>query len=73
MMLTGQTQRTRRETYACAKLSTSNPTWASLKSNTDLRGDRPATDRLSHGTPRNCCVKSCPNLYANKAGNVLIR
>jgi hypothetical protein len=31
-------------------LSTTNPTWTDLGSNRGLRGGRPATNRLSHGT-----------------------
>jgi hypothetical protein len=33
-----------------ATLSTTNPTWTDPGSNPDLRGERQATDRLSHGT-----------------------
>ena len=33
-----------------ATLFTTNRTWTALTSSTCLRGDRPATDRLSHGT-----------------------
>jgi hypothetical protein len=33
-----------------ATLSTSNPTWTDPGSNPDLRGGRPAANRLSHGT-----------------------
>jgi hypothetical protein len=33
-----------------ATLSTTNPTWADPGSNPGLRGERPATNRLSHGT-----------------------
>jgi hypothetical protein len=31
-------------------LSTTNPTWTDPGSNPGLRGERPATNRLSHGT-----------------------
>jgi hypothetical protein len=33
-----------------AALSTTNPTWTDPGSNTGLRGERPANNRLSHGT-----------------------
>jgi len=33
-----------------ATLFTTNSTWNGLGSNPDLRGERPATDRLNHGT-----------------------
>jgi hypothetical protein len=41
---------TRRKTCPSATLSTKNPTWSDLGSNPGLRGERPATNRLSHGT-----------------------
>jgi hypothetical protein len=34
-------------------LSTTNPTWTKLASNPVLRGGRPTTNRLSHGTAQN--------------------
>jgi hypothetical protein len=37
-------------TNASAILSTTNPTWIDPGSNPGLRGGRPATNRLSHGT-----------------------
>jgi hypothetical protein len=40
-----ENRRTRSET----SLSTTNRTWADLDTNTDLRGDKPATNRLSYG------------------------
>jgi hypothetical protein len=33
-----------------ATLSTTNPTWTGPESNPDLRGEKPANNRLSHGT-----------------------
>jgi hypothetical protein len=33
-----------------ATLSTTNPTWIDPGANPGLRGERPATNRLSHGT-----------------------
>jgi hypothetical protein len=41
---------TRRKTCPSATLSTTNLTWTYLGSNPGLRGERPATNRLSHGT-----------------------
>jgi hypothetical protein len=41
---------TRRKTCPSATLSTTNLTWTDLGSNPGLRGERPATNRLSHGT-----------------------
>jgi hypothetical protein len=41
---------TRRKTCPSATLSTTNRTWTDPVSNTGIRGERPATNRLSHGT-----------------------
>jgi hypothetical protein len=41
---------TLRKTCPSATLSTINPTWTDLGSNPGLRSERPATNRLSHGT-----------------------
>jgi hypothetical protein len=38
------------ENLPSATLSTTNPTWIDLGTNPGLRGERPATNRLSHGT-----------------------
>jgi hypothetical protein len=38
------------ENLPSAILSTTNPTWIDPGANPDLRGERPATNRLSHGT-----------------------
>jgi hypothetical protein len=40
----------RRQTCPSATLSTTNVTWTDPGSNPGLRGERPATNRLSHGT-----------------------
>jgi hypothetical protein len=50
MKLTEENRSTRRKTCPSATLSTTNPTWTDPGSNPDLRSDRPATNRLSHGT-----------------------
>jgi hypothetical protein len=39
----------RRKTCPRATLSTTNPTWTDPGSNPGLSGERPATNRLSHG------------------------
>ena len=50
MKLTGETRGTRGKPRPSATLSTTNPTWNDPGSNPDLRGERPATNRLSHCT-----------------------
>ena len=49
MKLTVENRSTRRKTCSIATLSTTNPTWTGLRSNPGLRGERSATNRLSHG------------------------
>jgi len=49
MILTGENRKTRRETCPSATLSTTNPTWTDPGANPGLSGERPATNRLSHG------------------------
>jgi hypothetical protein len=50
MKLTGENRSARGKTCPIATLSTTNPTWTDPGSNLGLRGERPATNRLSHGT-----------------------
>jgi hypothetical protein len=50
MKLTGENRRTRGKPCPNATLSTTNPTLTDPGSNPGLRGDRPAANRLSHGT-----------------------
>jgi hypothetical protein len=50
MMLTEEKRSTGRETCNSATLSTKNPTLTGLGLNPSLRCERPATNRLSHGT-----------------------
>jgi hypothetical protein len=50
MKLTGENRNTRGKTCPSATLSTTNPTWTDPGSNTGLRGERPETNILSHGT-----------------------
>jgi hypothetical protein len=48
MKLTWENRSTRGKTSGT--LSTTNPTWTDPELNPGLRGERPATNRLSHGT-----------------------
>jgi hypothetical protein len=50
MKLTGENRSTRGETRTSATLSTANPTWTDPGSKLCLRGEKPVTNRLSHGT-----------------------
>jgi hypothetical protein len=50
MIVTRGNQSTRWNTCPSATLSTTNLTWTGLGSNPSLRGERPATNRLSHRT-----------------------
>jgi hypothetical protein len=50
MILTEENRRTQRNICPSATLSTTNPTWNDPGVNPGLRGERPATNRLSHGT-----------------------
>jgi hypothetical protein len=55
MKLTGENRSTRGKTCPSATLFTTNLTWTDPGSDPDLRGGRPATNRLSHGTvPQSC-------------------
>jgi hypothetical protein len=47
MILTGENRSTRGKTCPSA---ITNPTWTDLGLNPGLRGEKPATNRLSHGT-----------------------
>jgi hypothetical protein len=50
MKLTGENRSTRIKTRPSATLSTTNPIWTDPGSNPGLRDERPATNRLGHGT-----------------------
>jgi hypothetical protein len=52
MIFSGENQTTRRRACPSATLSTTNPTWIGTGANTGLRGKRPRTNRLSHGTAK---------------------
>jgi hypothetical protein len=64
MTLTGETRRTRRKSCSSATLSIANSTWTDPGANKVLRGMRPATNHLSHGTTYTTfvfmlCSRSC--------------
>jgi hypothetical protein len=50
MILAGENRRTGRKTCPSATLSTTIPTWIDPGANPGLRGKKPATNDLSHGT-----------------------
>jgi hypothetical protein len=52
MKLAGENRSTRRKTCPSATLSTTHPTWTAQGSNPGVRGERPATNRLSQGTTK---------------------
>jgi hypothetical protein len=61
----GENRSTRGKTCPSAILSTTNPTWTDPGSNPGPRGGRPATNRLSHGTPCGVIVSwTCGQLHA---------
>ena len=51
MILTGESHISRRETFPSATLQTRNRKWTDLESNPSLRGEMPATNRMSPGRP----------------------
>ena len=63
MKLTGENRSTRGKTCPSATLSTTNPTWTDRGSNPGLRGERPATNRLSHGTAYTRISTMCMSYY----------
>ena len=50
MKLTGENRSTQGKTCPSATSSTKNSTWTDSESNPGLSGERPATNRLTHGT-----------------------
>jgi hypothetical protein len=50
IILTWKNWRTRRKICPSTTLSTTNPTWSYPGGNSGLHGERPATNRLNHGT-----------------------
>jgi hypothetical protein len=61
MILTGENRRTRRKTCPSDTLSTTNPTRIDPGANPGLRGERPATNDLSHDTS-DCHYSACYQL-----------
>jgi hypothetical protein len=53
MLLTGERQSTRNETFSSVTLSTTDLIWAGMGSNPGLHGERPVTDCVSHDTALN--------------------
>jgi hypothetical protein len=51
------------ENLPSATLSTINPTWIDPGANPGLRGERPAANRLSHGTALSVYVIHCNVIY----------
>lgn len=56
MILAGEDRSTRSKISLSATSSTISPTWLSLSQNLALRGDRLATEGLSHGTALKCGI-----------------
>jgi hypothetical protein len=50
MILTEESEELEEKNSPSVTLSTTNPTWIDLAANPGLRGERTATNRLSHGT-----------------------
>jgi hypothetical protein len=56
------------KTCPSATLCTINPKHTELGLSSGLRGDRPATNRLTEGTT----PTECSNTYVNKLGNICL-
>jgi hypothetical protein len=59
MKSTGENRSTQRKTCPSATLSITNPTWTEPGSKPDLRGERPATNHLCHGTAKDVTWHEC--------------
>jgi hypothetical protein len=70
MKLTKDNRSTRGKTCPSTTLSNTNPTWTDPGSNTGLRGWRPATNRLSHGTARLCVTVTLNGLVLQPEANI---
>jgi hypothetical protein len=68
MKLTGENRSTRGKTCPSATLSITNPTWTYPGSNPGLRGERPVTNRLSHGTALEIFPASAYAPYVSTSG-----
>jgi hypothetical protein len=66
IIMTGENRRTQRKTCRSAILSTTNPTWTEPGANPGIRGERPATNRLSHGTAHGYFVIPCADVCAER-------
>jgi hypothetical protein len=71
MKLTGETEVLGGKTCPSATFSTTNPTWTDPGSKPGLRGGRPATNRLSHGTA--ILVLVSPGHGFRSAGTVKVK
>jgi hypothetical protein len=72
MILTGENRRTRRKTCPSATLSTTNPTWIDPGTNPGLRGERRATDDLSHRTAHHSVTSQNTNFtVGDEADDIL--
>jgi hypothetical protein len=58
------------ENLLSAILSTTSPTWIDPGANPGLRGERPATNRLSHGTALNAFEVMKINDISHKASKL---
>ena len=73
MILTGENRSTRRKTCRSATLSTTNPTWTDPGSNQGLCNERPATNRLSHGTASRMLRSLDWQLFTDVSGQLIGR
>ena len=65
MKLTGKNRSIQRKTYPSATLSTTNPTWTDQGSKPGLHGERPTSNRLSHGTAKYPYLPEGKNISKN--------
>jgi hypothetical protein len=68
MILTGRNRRPQGETCLSTTSFATNPVWIEPGANPSLRNDRPATNRLSHGTA--CHVSLNNNCVTLKIGEI---
>jgi hypothetical protein len=59
IMLTGESLRTRRKTCSSVTLSITSVTWTDPGANPGLRVERPATNRVCHGTGLQTDIDTC--------------
>jgi hypothetical protein len=74
MTLTRENRRTWRKVCSSASLSTTNTTWTDPCASLDLCSERPATNRLSHGTAFVCfgygLVAGCCEYSSEPSGSI---